>query len=246
MGSIGALPEGTTAVAVTIRSRGRRLRSLVELFADDGGEFVMAVPVVGRGVLLELPLHVLEIERRTPKDLEVVVLVIREEEILGFQSVPVTVTIGFEEWSDVRWLAPVTDLLAHYALRSGSWTGEKVRIIKAAFGELMRSTTEAAALKDRLKLTNRPSPAEAITTLRSRLDPNELAGLILVPVAELLRVSGLREAAVKSELETLARQLKLRPEVFAEVFLQVFSGGAWSQKKHIPKNTSPGGVFEVF
>ncbi|MDP3858922.1 MAG: DnaJ domain-containing protein [Stagnimonas sp.] len=204
-------------IAVRLKQGEAFLKSHVEHFRDDDGDFVLGREVTSRTVSLDVPLHVLSINRTQASTVEVVVVALKDEEYVGHLIATAQVRVGFEPWSNIGWLAPAVDLLALYALRSGPWTGEKIRLIKSVFSEFLElDGDESGALRDRLKLTVRPTVEESVSAYLRRFDAEALSVSILAGIAGLLRLSGCAESVIGSELDALGRRMQVSPEMIQE------------------------------
>lgn len=224
------IPEDATEALVRIRQGGQLVKTFVKLFADDDEDFMIGKRITNRPLSLDVPLHVLTIKRHEPQAIEAIVVIIRDGEQLGYLSTPVWINVGFEPWRKIRWLAPAVDLLANYALGTGPWSSEKVQLIKATFEPFLESDeAEFEALRERLKLSVRPSVDECIASCHRRYDLDEFAGRLLFGVAGLLELSGWAEIGITSELDSLAGELKLAPELLFEVKRHFFSDEGESQ-----------------
>lgn len=197
---------------IRIAQDGDPLETFVEDFKDEDGRFGIARPLEGQTLSVDLPLHTVVLRRNETVEIQVVVALLKVPEYVGHLAESTRVRVGFEPWSVVAWLAPAVDILAHYALRHGPWTGPKVQRIKAVFGQFIAlEDEEAKALRDRLKLTSLPPRADSIATYRRRVRNEGLSVALLLGVADLLRLSGCTETTIEAELKGLKRELGLSP-----------------------------------
>lgn len=213
------LPDDATDLVVSVLYQNRFVKGFVEPFIDGVGNFFRPMPVTSDPFSVDIPLHVLAIERNQPLHLRIMVGVRKSDgETLGILYGHVGVNIGIERWSLVRWLAPAVNLLTHYALRYGSWTSEKVRVIKDGFeGVTNGDPDELDSLKSLIKGTGRPSVDECIACYNRRSNSEEAAVSILVGVAALLQLSGRSDQDVASEIVMLGANLNLAPNVVLDM-----------------------------
>jgi hypothetical protein len=219
------VPDDATDVVARIQNGGQLVKVIASPFVDDNGHYLGIKCIKSHPITLDIPLHALAIARNEPQEITVLVGVRRDGENLGFSWGSGWVTIGFEPWSVIRWLAPAVDLLTTYALRYGPWTADKVRLIKSVFDNVTEDDAdEMVALKDLIKRSGRPSVDECIATYNRRFDSEEVTAEILVGVASLLQLSGRSDDAVASEIAELGERLHLSLDALMGV-LQYLEGG---------------------
>jgi len=213
----GRLPPQADGAMVRIEHHGEFVKAFVPLFADDDEDFAFARPITNQSLSVDIPLYVLSITRHERCTIGVLVGVFDGEEQLGVLAASIPLTIGMQPWRIIDWMVPAVDVLCHYALRSGRWTPAKIQRIKATFGELFEQKgEEAEALKERLKLSQRPPLAASIESYHRRFGEPELSMLLLACVADLLRMSAATNNRVADDVESLGRQLGLDADQIQE------------------------------
>lgn len=214
------------AIQVRLKQGEAFLSSSVDYYQDDKGDFRLLRDLHANPMSLDIPLDVVSIPVGEIFALRVVVVFFLNEKYVGHLITPGQVRLAAVPWSDVRWLSPIVDLLAHFALRHGPWSAPKVKLIKEVIGEFVElDVHESKILRDRLLLAARPSTQDCIEVFLRRFDNAELFRGLFKGVLGLLQLSGRSQNEIASELNRLGEEFQLPPQ-YVQHFLGKFAGAA--------------------
>lgn len=178
------------------------------MYQDKDGDFQLVYNTSGETTELDLPLDGLVLPAHGAVEIGVVAVAMKNADYVGHLATSLTVSPTPYPWSEIRWCSPAVDLLAHFALREGSWTADKVRVIKEVFSDIVENDRdEFEALRDRLKLSSRPSIEECLNSYQRRFKEQPLVMGLMEGVAGLISLSGRPQDVVSAELHQLGRRL---------------------------------------